>query len=40
MSLEYYEDDSKITQAFHLSNVPGALASVCVVKVEKENESL
>ena len=40
MSLERYEDDSKITQAFDLSNIPVAPASICVVKVEKENETL
>lgn len=40
MSLERYEDDSKITQAFNLSNTPVAPATICVVKVEKENELL
>lgn len=40
MSSAHYEDDSKITQAFNLSNIPVAPASIGVVKVEKENEPL
>jgi len=40
MSLEHYEDDSKITQAVNLLNIPVAPASMCAVKVEKENEAL